>query len=53
MRGLAHFLDGLRCSVCGVLNVLWLDPVRGMVECHECGQKAAVLVDPIDCGGDW
>ncbi|GAA3245648.1 hypothetical protein [Nonomuraea helvata] len=37
---LAHFLDGLRCSVCGVLNVLRLDPLRGLVECSECGQTA-------------
>jgi hypothetical protein len=37
---LAHFLDGLRCSACGVLDVLWLDPVRGLVECRECGQSA-------------
>ncbi|GAA1280399.1 hypothetical protein Psi02_72710 [Planotetraspora silvatica] len=57
---LAHFLDDLRCSCCGALNVLWLDPVRGFVECHECGQKAAVMVDPADSldsrwsfGGDW
>ncbi|GLV51580.1 hypothetical protein TBS_21490 [Thermobispora bispora] len=48
MMRLAHFLDGLRCSCCGALNVLWLDPVRGILECHECGQKAAVLVDGPD-----
>ncbi|WP_289007995.1 hypothetical protein [uncultured Thermomonospora sp.] len=61
MMRLAHFLDGLRCSCCGALNVLWLDSVRGILECHECGQKAIVLVegpdladtldsaDPLDC----
>ncbi|MEN3537422.1 hypothetical protein AAH991_20080 [Microbispora sp. ZYX-F-249] len=27
------------------LDVLWLDPVRGIVECHECGEKATVIVD--------
>jgi ribosomal protein S27E len=48
---LAHFLDDLRCSGCGVLNVLWLDPVRGLVECHECGEKASLLLDPAD--GRW
>ncbi|MFB9525001.1 hypothetical protein [Nonomuraea roseola] len=37
---LAHFLDELRCSVCGVLNMLWLDPMRGVVECRNCGQSA-------------
>jgi ribosomal protein S27E len=37
---LAHFLDGLRCSLCGALNVLWLDPPRVVVECSECGQTA-------------
>ncbi|MFF4775360.1 hypothetical protein ACFY05_21125 [Microtetraspora fusca] len=37
---LAHLLDGLRCSGCGVLDVLWLDPVRGLIECRECGQTA-------------
>ncbi|MET8145368.1 hypothetical protein ABZU32_34135 [Sphaerisporangium sp. NPDC005288] len=42
---LAHFLDGLRCSVCGTLNMLWLDPVRGMVECRECGHSALCLLD--------
>ncbi|NJP29006.1 hypothetical protein FLW53_33325 [Microbispora sp. SCL1-1] len=45
MMRLAHILDGLRCSGCGALDVLWLDPVRGIVECHECGEKAAVMVD--------
>ncbi len=57
---LAHFLDDLRCSGCGALDVLWLDPVRGLVECHECGQKASILVDfpgSLDVldvlGGDW
>ncbi|MDA0632414.1 hypothetical protein OUY22_03225 [Nonomuraea sp. MCN248] len=60
MMRLAHILDGLRCSCCGALDVLWLDPVRGTVECHECGQKATVIVDGLDlvdaldrCGGDW
>ncbi|MEU8268534.1 hypothetical protein AB0B89_15360 [Sphaerisporangium sp. NPDC049002] len=37
---LGHFLDGLRCSMCRALNMLWLDPVRGLVECRECGQTA-------------
>lgn len=37
---LAHFLDGLRCAVCGALNALWLDSPRGLVECRECGQTA-------------
>ncbi|MEU7889284.1 hypothetical protein AB0B54_27600 [Microbispora bryophytorum] len=60
MMRLAHILDGLRCSGCGALDVLWLDPVRGIVECHECGEKATVIVDGLDlvdaldrCGGDW
>lgn len=37
---LAHFLDGLRCSICLTLNALWLDPDRAVVECRECGQFA-------------
>ncbi|MGI5493644.1 hypothetical protein [Microtetraspora malaysiensis] len=37
---LAYLLDGLRCSGCGVLNALWHDPVRGLIECRECGQTA-------------
>ncbi|WP_157545238.1 hypothetical protein [Microtetraspora fusca] len=37
---LAHLLDGLRCSCCAALDVLWLDPVRGLIECRECGQTA-------------
>ncbi|WP_055483138.1 hypothetical protein [Sphaerimonospora mesophila] len=69
MIRLAHFLDGLRCSCCETLDALWLDPVRGLVECHECGQKASVLVDGLgladaldsldavdavgSCGGGW
>ncbi|MEV4888820.1 hypothetical protein AB0K48_05455 [Nonomuraea sp. NPDC055795] len=40
---LAHFLDALRCACCGEINVLWLDPVRGLVECAECGQSALVI----------
>lgn len=42
---LAHFLDGLRCSECGALNVLWLDTVRGLVECTECGAAALTVPD--------
>ncbi|MEU0566469.1 hypothetical protein ABZ297_13875 [Nonomuraea sp. NPDC005983] len=37
---LAHFLDGLRCSNCAELNVLWLDPIRALAKCRECGQLA-------------
>ncbi|MBT2234670.1 hypothetical protein [Nonomuraea sp. NEAU-A123] len=40
---LAHFLDGLRCSVCKTLNALRLDPARSLVECAECGQSALVF----------
>lgn len=47
---LAHFLEGLRCAVCGCLDVLWLDPVRSVVECSECGQSA--LTVPEADGGD-
>ncbi|OPG13841.1 hypothetical protein [Microbispora sp. GKU 823] len=60
MMRLAYVLDGLRCACCGALNVLWLDQVRGLLKCHECGQKATVIVDGLDqvdaldtCGGDW
>ncbi|MET7462437.1 hypothetical protein [Nonomuraea sp. NPDC005501] len=42
---LAHFLDGLRCSVCHTLNALWLDSARALVECRECGQFAHVTTD--------
>ncbi|MEU8249958.1 hypothetical protein [Nonomuraea sp. NPDC048916] len=42
---LSHFLDGLRCAACLTLNVLWLDPVRALVECRECGQTALTLTD--------
>ena len=37
---LAHLLEGLRCSLCGALDALWLDPVRGLVACHGCGGTA-------------
>jgi hypothetical protein len=30
--------------------VLWPDPVRGLVECHECGQTAITMPE-VD-GGD-
>ncbi|GGO28958.1 hypothetical protein GCM10010116_58070 [Microbispora rosea subsp. aerata] len=43
MNSPAHLLDGLRCSICGALNVLWLDPLRGLVECRECGQTALTI----------
>jgi len=55
---LAHILDDMRCSGCGAVDVLWLDPVRGIVECRECGEKAfaivgglgpADLLDPVGC----
>lgn len=46
---LAHFLDGLRCEVCRTLNMLWLDAVRGIVECHHCHQTALVAL-PEDGG---
>ncbi|GAA4505011.1 hypothetical protein [Nonomuraea ferruginea] len=42
---LAHVLDGLRCASCHTLNVLWLDPVRALVECRECGQTALTVHD--------
>lgn len=42
---LAHLLDNLRCSFCGALDTLWLDPVRCLVECRECGQSAVVLLE--------
>ncbi|MEO3811441.1 hypothetical protein ABGB17_20815 [Sphaerisporangium sp. B11E5] len=45
MTTLAHFLTGLRCEVCRCLDVLWLDPVRGVVECRNCHQTALVAVD--------
>ena len=47
---LAHFLDGLRCAMCGCLNMLWLDPVCGLLECRECGQTA--LTVPCENGGE-
>ncbi|MEU0571563.1 hypothetical protein ABZ297_40055 [Nonomuraea sp. NPDC005983] len=44
----AHFLDGLRCSLCHTLNALWLDPPRALVECRECGQSALIVTDADD-----
>ncbi|MET9251594.1 hypothetical protein [Nonomuraea sp. NPDC003709] len=40
---LAHFLDGLRCSDCGAIHVLRLDPLRALVECTECGISTLVV----------
>lgn len=44
MTELARILDGLRCAACGTVDTLWLDLLRGLVECRECGQGA--LLDP-------
>ncbi|MER5621087.1 hypothetical protein ABT061_08595 [Streptosporangium sp. NPDC002544] len=44
MTELAYILDGLRCAACHAVNTLWLDLIRGLVECRECGQGA--LLDP-------
>ncbi|MEV4372590.1 hypothetical protein AB0J71_36340 [Nonomuraea sp. NPDC049637] len=41
-----HLLDDLRCSSCLTLNVLWLDLVRALAECTECGQTALIVTDP-------
>ncbi|GAA1018662.1 hypothetical protein Aple_065900 [Acrocarpospora pleiomorpha] len=43
MPELTDFLEDLRCSACGTLDSLWLYPVRGVVECRECGSKATIL----------
>ncbi|WP_156325343.1 hypothetical protein [Nonomuraea sp. SBT364] len=43
---LTHVLDGLRCAVCHTVNGMWLDPVRGLVECRECGQTALTVPVP-------
>ncbi|MFG2071265.1 hypothetical protein SAMN05421874_14610 [Nonomuraea maritima] len=45
MRELLHPLDGLRCSTCLNENTLWLDLVRALVECRECGQTALIVPD--------
>ncbi|MEU9887074.1 hypothetical protein [Sphaerisporangium sp. NPDC051011] len=50
MTPLAECLTGLRCSACGCLDVLWLDPMRGLVECRACGQTALTL--PCGDGGE-
>jgi len=42
-RHLIHRLDGLRCSACLTENTLWLDHVRALVECRECGQTALIV----------
>lgn len=46
-------LAGLRCAVCKARDHLWLDPVRGIVECRRCGQSALVAPSEIDaCTSD-
>ncbi len=42
---LAHLLDGLRCADCRTLDVLWYDPVRGLVECSECGHRTHLALE--------
>ncbi|GLW10334.1 hypothetical protein Misp01_54620 [Microtetraspora sp. NBRC 13810] len=51
MVEIAHLLDDLACAGCGTSNVLWLYPVRGLVECRECGEKTSILIEPSD--GEW
>ncbi|MCC5578993.1 hypothetical protein IMZ11_25535 [Microtetraspora sp. AC03309] len=51
MVEIAHLLDELTCAACGTPNALWLYPVRGMVECRECGEKASILLDGFDSLG--
>ncbi|MFF3671359.1 hypothetical protein [Microtetraspora malaysiensis] len=48
MVEIAHLLDELTCAACGTPNALWLYPVRGLVECRECGEKASILLDSLD-----
>ncbi|MCC5579705.1 hypothetical protein IMZ11_29165 [Microtetraspora sp. AC03309] len=48
MVEIAHLLDELTCAACGTSNALWLYPVWGVVECRECGEKASILLDPLD-----
>ncbi|WP_214109733.1 hypothetical protein [Acrocarpospora catenulata] len=45
MADLAEFLDDLRCSACGASDALWLFPVRGVVECRECGARASAITE--------
>ncbi|WP_433419690.1 hypothetical protein ACQP1V_06140 [Microtetraspora malaysiensis] len=62
MVEISHLLDELTCAACSTSNALWLYPMRGVVECRECGEKASVLpeslngcdsLDGLDaCGGD-
>ncbi|MEV5413608.1 hypothetical protein AB0K60_32865 [Thermopolyspora sp. NPDC052614] len=49
---LAHLLDGLRCADCLTIDVLWYDPVRGLVECRECGHRANVAFENIGTAGN-
>ncbi|MCC5577270.1 hypothetical protein IMZ11_16720 [Microtetraspora sp. AC03309] len=44
-------LDELTCAACGTTNALWLSPVRGVVECRECGERASILLDGFDSIG--
>ncbi|GLX95874.1 hypothetical protein [Herbidospora sp. NBRC 101105] len=48
MAELACALDDLTCASCGTTDCLWIYPVRGVVECRECGTKAVVILDPLD-----
>lgn len=53
MPEIAHPLDDLHCAACGAADALWLYPVRGLVECRECGEKASVFIDTSEpAGGD-
>ncbi|MEV7011348.1 hypothetical protein [Streptosporangium sp. NPDC051022] len=40
-------LYGLTCAMCGEIDQLWQDVVRGVVECRCCGARA--WADGADC----
>ncbi|GLX96770.1 hypothetical protein [Herbidospora sp. NBRC 101105] len=48
MAELAYTLDDLTCASCGTTDSLWIYPVRALVECRECGTKAAMIPDQAD-----
>lgn len=39
MAELGGFMSGLSC-VCGAESLIHIDVVRGLAECHGCGQRA-------------
>ncbi|GAA3068109.1 hypothetical protein [Streptosporangium carneum] len=49
---LSVVLYGLTCAVCGEIDQLWQDVMRGLIECRACGARALAGDDSADADLD-